>query len=135
MPYLNLDDNYPDHPKVEALSDAAYRLHGSAMFYAAKFQLDGYLTQTQLRGRRRWSTKTEVELLDGRLLHRPGALCESKKCPPDDGVRYRLHDFFQWNKTKAWWDSEREKAAKRKAKWEAEQEAKRTAEERGSGRE
>ena len=25
MPYLNLDDNYPDHPKIEALSDAAYR--------------------------------------------------------------------------------------------------------------
>ena len=29
MPYLNMDDNYPDHPKVEALSDAAYRFHGA----------------------------------------------------------------------------------------------------------
>ena len=36
MPYLNLDDNYPDHPKVEALSDAAYRLHGACLFYAAR---------------------------------------------------------------------------------------------------
>lgn len=25
MPYLNLDDNYPDHPKIEALSDAEFR--------------------------------------------------------------------------------------------------------------
>lgn len=31
MPYLNLDDGYPDHPKVEALSDAAYRKLGRAI--------------------------------------------------------------------------------------------------------
>ena len=124
MPYLNLDDAYPDHPKIEALSDAAYRLHGSAMFYAARFRLDGYLTCEQLRKRTRWSTKTERELLTGRLLHGPGEACASKNCPPDDDVRYRLHDFFQWNKPRAWWDEEREKAAKRKAKWKADQEAK-----------
>lgn len=123
MPYLNLDDNYPDHPKVEALSDAAYRLHGAAMFYAARFQLDGYLTTAQLQARRRWSRKTERELLDERLLHAPGDLCESSDCPTDDGRRYRLHDFLQWNKPKSWWDAEREKAAKRKAKWKAEQAA------------
>ena len=49
------------------------------------------------------------------FLHAPGEPCESKHCPPDDDVRYRLHDFFQWNKSRAWWDEEREKAAKRKA--------------------
>jgi hypothetical protein len=119
MPYLNLDDNYPDHPKIEALTDAAYRLHGSAMFYAARFRLDGYLTSGQLRARIRWSQKAERELVDGHLLHPPGACCESRYCPPDDGRRYRLHDFFQWNKSRSWWDEEREKAAKRKAEWKA----------------
>lgn len=119
MPYLNLDDAYPDHPKVEALSDAAYRLHGSAMFYAARFRLDGYLTRAQLRARIRWSTRTERELVDQRLLHAPGDPCESKNCPADDGERYRLHDFLEWNKSRAWWDEEREKAAKRKAAWQA----------------
>ena len=119
MPYLNLDDAYADHPKVEALSDTAYRLHGAAMFYAARFRLDGYLTQEQLRARRRWAKATERELLDQCLLHAPGEPCESKHCPPDDDVRYRLHDFFQWNKSRAWWDEEREKAAKRKAAWAA----------------
>lgn len=123
MPYLNIDDNYPDHPKVEALSDAAYRLHGACMFYAARFQLDGYLTRGQLQARRRWSTKAQAELLSERLLHEPGVPCESKDCPEDDGRRYRLHDFLQWNKPKAWWDAEREKAAKRKAKWKADQAA------------
>lgn len=121
MPYLNLDDNYPDHPKVEALSDAAYRLHGSALFYAARFRLDGYLTSAQLRARSRWSSRTERELVEERLLHAPGDPCESTTCPPVDGVRYRLHDFLQWNKPRSWWDEEREKAAKRKADWKARQ--------------
>lgn len=124
MPYLNLDDNYPDHPKVEALSDGAYRLHGSVMFYAARFRLDGYVTKAQLRARTRWSAKTELELVTEALLHIPGEPCESRHCPPDDGCRYRLHDFFQWNKSRDWWDIEREKAAKRKAKWKADQETK-----------
>lgn len=131
MPYLNLDDNYPDHPKIEALSDAAYRLHGSAMFYAARFRLDGYLTTGQLRARLRWSQRTERELIDGDLLHSPGEPCPSRQCPPDDGRRYRLHDFFQWNKSRAWWDEEREKAAKRKAEWKARQLAGEQEEERG----
>lgn len=121
MSYLNLDDNYPDHPKVEALSDPAYRLHGATMFYCARFRLDGYLTQGQLRARARWSTRTERELIDGRLLHEPGEPCPSRHCPPDDGCRYRLHDFLQWNKSRDWWDEEREKAAKRKADWKARQ--------------
>lgn len=131
MPYLNLDDSYPDHPKIEALSDAAYRLHGAAMFYAARFRLDGYLTRGQLQARNRWSNKTERELIDETLLHAPGDPCESRHCPPDDGRRYRLHDFFQWNKSREWWDEEREKAAKRKADWKARQ----TEREQGSERE
>ena len=125
MPYLNLDDNYPDHPKIEALTDAAYRLHGSAMFYTARFRLDGYLTRTQLRARPRWSVRAERELVANILLHEPGEPCPSRHCPPDDGRRYRLHDFFQWNKPSAWWEDRREKAAKRKAQW-----AQRMAEER-----
>jgi hypothetical protein len=128
MPYLNLDDAYPDHPKVEALSDAAYRLHGAALFHAARFRLDGYLTRAQLRARRRWSTRTERELVTERLLHVPGDPCESKDCPADDGERYRLHDFLQWNKSRAYWDEEAEKAKKRKANWQAKH-----ATEQGSG--
>lgn len=121
MPYLNLDDNYPDHPKVESLSDAAYRLHGAAMFYSARFRLDGYLTREQLRSRRNWTARTERELLDATLLHSPGEPCESEFCPADDGRRYRLHDFFQWNKSRDWWGVKRENNAKRKAEWKARQ--------------
>lgn len=117
MPYLNLDDNYPDHPKVEALSDAAYRLHGATMFYAARFGLDGHLTRAQLRARRCWSTRTELELVAGGLLHTPGQGCDSEHCPADDGTTYRLHDFLEWNKPAAWWAEQREQGRRRKAAW------------------
>lgn len=119
MPYLNLDDNYPDHPKVEALSDAAYRLHGAAMFYVARYRLDGYLTDRQIRARQRWTRANQNELVSAGLIHGPGDICESKKCPPDDGMNWRLHDYFQWNKSREWWDHEREQAAKRKAEYKA----------------
>lgn len=29
MPYLNMDDEFADHPKVDALSHGAFRLHVS----------------------------------------------------------------------------------------------------------
>ena len=31
MPYLNVDDGMDEHPKIEPLSDAAFRMHVSAM--------------------------------------------------------------------------------------------------------
>lgn len=119
MPYLNLDDNYPDHPKVEALSDTAYRLHGAAMFYAAKFGLDGYLTQGQIVGRRGYRPSTLRELIAGDLLHDKGDGCGTKTCPVGRPGAYLLHDFLQWNKPKEWWDQKRIDDAKRKAEWRA----------------
>lgn len=120
MPYLNLDDNYPDHPKIDALSDAAYRLHGSCLFYSARFGLDGFLTEGQVSVRRGYRPSTLRELLVPNLLHGKGEGCGTKTCP--DGVPgyYLLHDFLQWNKSKGWWIEKRRKDAERLAKWRAE---------------
>lgn len=123
MPYLNLDDQYPDHPKVEGLTDQAYRFHGALMFYVARFRLDGHITAKQLRARTRWSEKTQTELVEAELLHPPGQDCpaESEHCPPDDGTTWRLHDYLQWNKSRAWWDEKRTGTAQRQAEWRARQ--------------
>lgn len=121
MAYLNLDDNYPDHPKVEALSNAAYRLHGSAMFYAAKWLLDGYLTPTQMRGRKGYSGPALRELIDADLMHDRGVGCGTKTCPQGAEGAYLLHDFLQWNKPRSWWEDKRSRDAERIAKWRAEQ--------------
>lgn len=120
MPYLNLDDNYHDHPKVDALSDAAYRLHGGCMFYVAKFTLDGYLTPGQIKQRKGYKPQVIRELQHSGLLHGLGDGCGTKTCPVGRDGFYLLHDYLQWNKSKEWWDNKRRKDAERLAKWRAE---------------
>lgn len=119
MAYLNLDDNYPDHPKVEGLSDRAYRLHGAAMFFSAKWLLDGRLTPKQMRDRKRYSPVVLRELIDADLIHNLGQGCGTKTCPTGDPGSYLLHDYWQWNKSRAWWETKRIKDAERLAEWRA----------------
>jgi len=107
MPYLNLDDNYPDHPKVDALSDGAFRLHTSGLCYCAKNTTDGVVTKDRVRRLTpSYRPALVTELIDAGLW-----------MPHPDG--YEIHDYLDWNKSKAWWDEKREKDAKRKAEWRA----------------
>lgn len=41
MPYLNVDDGVDEHPKIEALSDAAYRLWKASLSYCSRNETDG----------------------------------------------------------------------------------------------
>jgi hypothetical protein len=122
--YLNMDDNYPDNPKVKPLSNAAYRLHGSAMFYAAKWLLDGYLTPPQMRDLKGYTPATLRELIAADLVHDRGLGCGTKTCLCGLDGAYLLHDFLQWNKPRTWWEKKRIDDAERLAKWRAEQAAK-----------
>jgi hypothetical protein len=120
MPYLNLDDNYPDHPKVEALSDAAFRLHTASMAFCAKFTTDGFISQSQAAKRTSSYKGTVIqELLRGGLWHDKGEGCGTKTCPPGRAGFYLLHDYLQWNKSKDWWEKKRRKDAERLANWRA----------------
>lgn len=121
MPYLNVDDNYPDNPKVSGLSNLAYRLHGSAMFYVAKWLLDGYLNPTQMRDRKGYSPAALRELMTADLIHDKGVGCDTKTCPPGREGHYLLHDYLQWNKPREWWEHKRAADAERLANWRAEQ--------------
>ena len=101
MPYLNLDDNFADHPKVDGLTDGAFRLHVSAMLYAAKHLTDGVLPATRVpRLAPRYKTTQVKELLKASLW------------VEHDGD-YRIHDFLDWNKSRAWWEKERREGAER----------------------
>jgi hypothetical protein len=121
MAYLNVDDNYPDNPKVSPLSNAAYRLHGSAMFYVAKWLLDGYLNPAQLRDRKGYSPAALRELEAAGLVHSQGEGCGTPTCPPGLEGHYLLHDYWQWNKPRDWWEKKRATDADRLARWRAEQ--------------
>lgn len=105
MPYLNLDDNYPEHPKVDALSDAAFRLHTSAMCYAAKHLTDGVIPGRKVaRLMPGYKASIATELVKAGLWHRV-----------DDG--YQIHDYLQWNKSREWWLQKRKSDAARQAEW------------------
>lgn len=107
MPYLNLDDNFADHPKVDALSDGAFRLHTAALCYCAKNTTDGIVEKRRVP---RLTPTYKAPLVDE-------LLAANLWLPHPDG--YRIHDYLDWNKSKAWWDEKREKDAKRKAEWRA----------------
>lgn len=68
MPFLNLDDNYPDHPKVEALSDGAFRLHTSALCYCVAYETDWVIRGTVAsRLTPKFRSKHLSELVDAAL--------------------------------------------------------------------
>jgi hypothetical protein len=43
MPWVRLDDSFPDNPKVDGLSDGAFRLYVSALCYAGHYLTDGLI--------------------------------------------------------------------------------------------
>jgi hypothetical protein len=104
MPYLMMDDNFADHPKIDGLSDGAFRLHVAAMCYAAKHLTDGAIPAVR------------VPRLTPR--YRPALLKELLKIGlwVEHDQDYRIHDFLQWNKSRQWWERERAAGAERQRK-------------------
>lgn len=126
MPYLNLDDNFAEHPKHDSLSDGAFRLLVAALCYCAKHTTNGFVETSKM----------------SRLVPRYKAsqlreLMESHPERPDIiGVPggYHVRDYLQWNKSADWWADKRAKDAKRMAEWrEKEAERKRLEQENEHG--
>lgn len=49
MVWARLEDTFPEHPKIAALSDGAFRLHVRAICYAARYATDGEISPAALR--------------------------------------------------------------------------------------
>lgn len=49
MTWARFEDNFAEHPKVIGLSDAAFRLHVTAICYSARYQTDGEVTPAAFR--------------------------------------------------------------------------------------
>lgn len=100
MTWVNLDDNFPDHPKVFALSDGAYRLHSSAICYCNRWLTDGIVPVDRLpRLMPKYRPAYLQELLDRLLWTDIGG-----------GQAYEIHDYLDWNKSRA--DVEKRRAAR-----------------------
>lgn len=120
MPYLNMDDGFPEHPKVDALTDGAFRLHVAGMHYCARALSDGLIPARKVtRLKPEFDERDLHELIDGGLWHLGGRGCATDTCPLGKEDTFVVHDYLEWNKPKAWWDERREAEKKRKAEWRA----------------
>jgi hypothetical protein len=103
MPYLYLDDNFADHPKVDALSDAAFRLHVSGLLYCAKHKTDGYIPAERVpRLVPRYKKASLTELIRGRLWL------------PDDAA-LNIHDYLDWNRSRQQIEEDQERVRKQRS--------------------
>lgn len=115
-----MDDGFPDHEKVDSLSDGAFRLHVSALAYCARKLTDGCVPRSRpSRLVPNYKPGHLKELLRDGLWHVGGEGCGTEHCPTGEPHEYVLHDYLEWNKSRDWWTERRRKEAERIAEWRA----------------
>lgn len=88
MPWVRIDENAMDHPKMGGLSDGAFRLWVQGLAYCQKFLTDGAILDVSLRGLRAYSPKRRDALEVAGLWDRR----------TDGGVM--VHDYLDWNESR-----------------------------------
>ena len=96
MSWARFDDTFWTNPKLERLTDRAHRLWVRGVGYACQYLTDGVLDPTALRTLGA-HPKAAAELVAGGLWH-----------PVPDGG-YTIHDYLEFNPTRA--DVENRRAA------------------------
>lgn len=97
--YIRVHDGLDEHPKVEALSDAAFRLLHRCWYYCSRQLTDGRLTDTAWR--RRGTAKARRELVDAGLVHLAGDTCSHKDCADPAPGHVQMHDYLDWQRSAA----------------------------------
>lgn len=87
MPWVRIDENAMDHPKIAGLPDGTFRLWVQALAYCQKFLTDGHVSESAVRGLRSFSSKRKTALIEAGLWD-----------PEDGGIR--VHDFLDWNESR-----------------------------------
>jgi len=123
MPWVRFDDQYSIHRKVDGLSDAAFRLHTSAIFWSARNLTDGFVSEEDLGGvtaRVRTPARFAAECVRRGVWHSAREPCDSEKCPaPVDNHGWVIHDYWQYQPKKEQVKRDQAAAARRQAKWRA----------------
>jgi len=89
MPYVALDDKFPDNPKVAGLSHAAFRLHVVALCYCSAHLTDGIVPKSaQIHRKIGTTSKLNAQLIEAGLWE-----------IVEDG--WRIHDYLDWNASAA----------------------------------
>ena len=97
--YLRLYDDFAEHPKVLRLSDRALRVHIAALCYSSRNATNGHIPKKALASF--GGTPKHSAELTGLNIWEPG----------DGG--WVIHDYLEYQRSKAQIDAEREAARKR----------------------
>jgi hypothetical protein len=120
MPWVRFDDHYPVNRKVDGLSDTAFRLHTSAIFWCARNLTDGAVPEGDLElvtARVRAPLRFATELVSRGLWHEAGYQCDSEDCPPSSVSGWVIHDYFEYQPTKQKVVADRADNAERQRKY------------------
>lgn len=108
MPWVRFDDQFPIHRRIAGLSDGAFRLHVAAICWCARNLTDGYVASVDVehvsRSRRPW--RQVDELVGAGTWH-----------VVDGG--WLIHDYLEYQPSKAQVEQERKGRAERQARWRA----------------
>lgn len=85
-PYIRVHEGMPDHPKIEALSDRAFRLLVSTWCWCARQRTDGYVPLRTWQ--RRGTANARRELVNAGLIEQ-------------HADRVEVHDYLDWQRSAA----------------------------------
>jgi hypothetical protein len=117
MPWVRFDDIWPLHRKVSGLSDAGYRLASESIFWCARNLTDGRIVEDDLRSvsAAARNGNAVTELVRKGIWH-DGATHDCPSCPrTEDG--WVIHDYLDYQPSKAKVEAEREAKRKRQGRW------------------
>lgn len=105
MTWVTLDDEFPEHPKNDALSDLAYRLQVSGICYCNRQLSDGLIPASKVpRLVPRFRKAAVDELLKAHWIYHEAI------------DTYEIRDYLDWNKSRTQIEEESERQRKRAAK-------------------
>jgi len=120
MPWVRFDDHFPVNRKVDGLSDTAFRLHVSAIFWCARNLTDGVVPEEDLElvtARVRAPARFSTELVRRGLWHEAGYDCGSATCPPPGTNGWVIHDYWEFQPSKDRVLADRASSAERQQRW------------------
>lgn len=106
--WVKLDDQAPNDPDIDRLSDGAFRLWISGICYCQAELTDGFIDSVRVRRLTpNYRANHLRELIESGIFTQCG-----------DG--YAVRNFEKWNKTADYWRRKRDADARRLAEWRAE---------------
>jgi len=108
--WLKTDDKMPRHPKVQPLSDAAFRLHHHALSHCAEHETDGFVATSAIDSLTHHKDKGPLihELLNAR-----GFRSDAQPLWSEVDGGWRVHDFLEYNPSHAELEAKRRRAKER----------------------